>query len=175
MNSEASFNDQVNKLITDILNSPATKKLVVAGPGTGKTTLFKKAINNSSGYENDHLALTFINNLEDELKKELEGIAKVYTFHGYCHYLLINNSALRFGLKERFHYYPPLIHLVIKDWIVTKTPSSPQFINEMRNLSEDDSVSYFTEKGNYYNAVGYDDSIYRVFKALSETVASPKE
>ncbi len=166
MSDENDFQTEVNKLIQNILESPSSKKLVVAGPGTGKTTLFKQAIIHANGIQNEFLALTFINNLEEELKKELDGIAKVYTFHGYCHYLLLRYPDLRRGLNDKFQYYPPLIEIVKKDWEIVRDDSCPRFVDQMRSLTEDEALLHFMKKGNYYNAVGYDDSIYRVFKSF---------
>lgn len=168
MNDEVNFQNEIDKLIRNILESPVSKKLIVAGPGTGKTALFKQAISHIGGTDDKFLALTFINNLEDELKKELEGLAKVYTFHGYCFYLLIKNPNLRNGLKDNFLYYPPLIEIIKKDWETIKEVNSPPFIDLMRHLSNQDVLSFFIQMGNYYNAVGYDDSIYRVYKSFEE-------
>lgn len=168
MNNENDFQNEVDKLIQKILDSPSLKKLVIAGPGTGKTTLFKQAINHISGDQKEFLALTFINNLEEELKKELEGIAKVHTFHGYCHYLLARYRNLRRGLNDNFRYYPPLIEIVKRDWEIVRDDSCPRFVDQMRSLEQDEALLYFIEKGNYYNAVGYDDSIYRVFKSFED-------
>ena len=47
-----------------VLNSTSKKIVVVAGPGTGKTTLFSKMLEGKSG---DALTLTFINALVDDL------------------------------------------------------------------------------------------------------------
>lgn len=118
------------------------------------------------GGEKDFLALTFINNLEDELKKELEGLAKVYTFHGYCLALLLKYSNLRYGLKKKFYYYPPLVKLVQRDWEIIKKNASPHFYRMMRDLQDIKDLLFFIKRGNYYNATGYDDSVYRVYKSL---------
>lgn len=166
MNDEAVFQNEIDKLIQDILKSPSTKKLIVAGPGTGKTTFFKEAINHAGGTEDDFLALTFINNLEDELKKELKGLARVYTLHGYCLYLLIKDLGLRCGLRDKFHYYPPLIEIIKKDWKIVKKSEAPKFIDLMRGLNDPAHTLFFIKMGNYYNSVSYDDSIYRVYKSV---------
>ena len=78
---------ELDTCIQKILNSTSLKKLIVAGPGTGKTTFFRKVIEYYGGISDEYLILTFINNLEAEVEKELGNIAKTYTFHGYCYYL----------------------------------------------------------------------------------------
>jgi broad-specificity NMP kinase len=45
---------------------------VVAGPGTGKTTLFKKLLESSAGDKKSRLTLTLITNLKAELEKETD-------------------------------------------------------------------------------------------------------
>jgi superfamily I DNA/RNA helicase len=62
-----------------IVGSEADKKLVVAGPGTGKTYTFEQALQNVEG---KGLALTFIRNLVSDLEEALGDLADVFTFHG---------------------------------------------------------------------------------------------
>jgi hypothetical protein len=61
----ASFERQ--RHVDTILSSRAYKKLVVAGPGTGKTNLFKTILNG----KNNTLTLTFVNALVADLSLEL--------------------------------------------------------------------------------------------------------
>lgn len=165
---EKQYFDLLSRQINKILSSRAPKKLIVSGPGTGKTSFFKKAIKYYGGNKNEYLVLTFINNLEDELQRDLGELAKVYTFHGYCHFLLRKYSNLRMGLQDNFEYYPSLIKLIKSDWEIVNQEEAPQFSLLMRNVSNDNSLKFFLKRGNYYNAVGYDDSVYRVFKSFSE-------
>lgn len=164
--NEKQYYAELDSHITKILTSTTLKKLIVAGPGTGKTSFFQKAIHHYGGNKDNYLILTFINNLEDELQKDLGDLAKVYTFHGYCHYLLRKNSSLRYGLIDNFEYYPALIELVKSDWRIIHKSESPQFVKLMRNTSIDQSTDFFLKRGNYYNSIGYDDSIFRVYKSL---------
>lgn len=59
---------ELNAAIESVLKSKNSKKLVIAGPGTGKTTLFKKLLESESGNPNRRIVLTFINNLKNELE-----------------------------------------------------------------------------------------------------------
>lgn len=172
---EEEYYEQLESCINKILASQAHKKLIVAGPGTGKTSFFKTAIQHYGGTKDDYLALTFINNLEDELQKDLGDIARVYTFHGYCHSLLRKYPDLRFGLQDEFKYYPPLIKLIKSDWEVAKNSQAPQFSRLMRNVSDSEDLDFFLDRGNYYNAVGYDDSVFRVHKALNAQEPCPEQ
>lgn len=154
--------------IKKILDSSAQYKLIVAGPGTGKSFFFRRAIEHYGGDKKDYLALTFINNLEDELRKNIGDLAEVYTFHGYCHYLLRKYADLRCGLANDFHYYPPLIELIKSDWKILNKNESPQFVKLMRNTSDSEELEFFLLRGNYYNATGYDDSVFRIYKSLQD-------
>jgi len=167
--NEEQYYDELNKYIKEILASDALKKLILAGPGTGKSTFFEKAIKHYGGIQEDYLVLTFINSLEDELRKDLGDISKVFTFHGYCYSLLLKYPNLRAGLADKFHYYPALIELVKSDWNIINGEDAPKFVKLMRNTAECEESDFFITRGNYYNATGYDDSIFRVYESLKDS------
>ena len=54
------------KYIDAILSSPSRNKIVVAGPGTGKTYLFKEVVKGKT----NTLTLTFVNALVEDLSLE---------------------------------------------------------------------------------------------------------
>ena len=68
-NQENQEEAELKTAIESVLNSTSSKKLVVAGPGTGKTTLFKQLLELETGDPNQRIVLTFINNLKDDLEK----------------------------------------------------------------------------------------------------------
>ena len=86
-----------------IINSHAKKKIILAGAGTGKTFTFQELLRGKNG---NALALTFINNLANDLKNDLDGLAESQTFHGYCIKLL--HRAPFGGIKAGFHIFPKL-------------------------------------------------------------------
>ena len=63
---------QLEEAVQRILRSDSRRKLIVAGPGTGKTTLFKKLLESSPGDKKSRLVLTFITNLRDDLENTLK-------------------------------------------------------------------------------------------------------
>src|ERR1017187_1158975 len=86
-----------------IVDSRSPKRLIVAGPGTGKSFTFRKALE-AVGAEG--LALTFIRNLVEDLTNDLGDTAKVFTFHAYCKHLMHQHDVA--GLRDG-DYYPPLM------------------------------------------------------------------
>lgn len=153
--------------IEKIANSPHPKKLILAGPGAGKTTLFKKLLEKNDDGERNQLVLTFINNLKDELSQKLSHLAQVLTFHGYCVKLLHENPQLRVGLSEKFKIFPRLPTLIKKDWEILYGKIAPQFVRNMRNTLEDEQSDFYLSRSNYYDTVGFDDSIFRVYSSYS--------
>ena len=152
-----------------ILQSISRKKLVVAGPGTGKTFLFRKLLEASPGGRNQRLVLTFINNLKDDLDRSLGELAQTFTLHGYCQHLLYRHAELRDGLSAAFKCYPGLVSLIKKDWEWLRDSQAPKFVEAMRHLDcSDDHEAFYLDRANYYDAVDFDDSVYRTYRQLAE-------
>lgn len=72
---------ELKEAVDKVLASKSRKKLVVAGPGAGKTTLFRKLLEAAIGQRENRLVLTFINNLKDDLERTLGDISQVFTLH----------------------------------------------------------------------------------------------
>lgn len=164
---------ELREAIEIILQSPSRKKLVIAGPGTGKTTLFKQMLELASGEPNQRIVLTFINNLKNDMEKDLDGLAQVYTLHSYCLGLLHRNPALRGSLSPDFRCCPGLASLIADDWELINSGKAPQFVGEMRSLAEENHLQFYLARGHYYDAVDFDDSVYRAFDGLSSGRAAP--
>ena len=75
---------RLSAAVDAVVNSESAKKLVVAGPGAGKTYLFRRLLEKLEAEQDDALVLTFINNLKDDLARDLGAVSQVYTFHSYC-------------------------------------------------------------------------------------------
>lgn len=162
------FEARLRAVLEAIASSGSPRKLIVAGPGTGKTTMFGQVLERREGSINQKLVLTFINNLKAELDEKLGKLARVFTFHGYCHYLLRRSPRLRTGLTERFRYFPPLASLIKTDWEQARDGSPPQFVGFMRRLESGREIGFYMERADYYDAVGFDDSVFRVHGRLCE-------
>lgn len=149
-----------------VVDSISAKKLVVAGPGAGKTYLFRRLLEKLEAEQDDALVLTFINNLKDDLARDLGAVSQVYTFHGYCRRLLHQNPRIRGHLTEAFHYFSPLPKLIRRDWEITRGGEVPKFVSLIRDLQEGDELDFYTARADYYDAVSFDDSVFRVYKGL---------
>lgn len=149
--------------LAKILGDDSPRKLVVAGPGTGKTHTFKELFRVRDGSK---LALTFLTSLVRDLEKELGAFANAYSFHGFAH-LLLRTVAVP-GVSRGVDYYPPLELIHEQDVALLGTAASRAEIQDViMNLRDDHPVlANLLRCGDYYNAVGYSDSVYRVLRQL---------
>lgn len=158
--------DEREAFVAAVVESNSGRRLIVAGPGTGKTYLFRRILENEQGTRETRLILTFINNLVSELQRDLGDVARVYTFHGYCHLLLRRQSDLRGALREGFRYFPKLPRVIKADWEVTRGEEAPHFVGLMRSLGGGAAVEFYLQRGDYYQAISYDDSVFRAYQGL---------
>lgn len=150
-----------------ILQSSAPKRLAVAGPGTGKTYAFRKLFEQTP--DGPNLAITFINNLVIDLQGSLGDLAEVYTFHGFCRRLL--HSLEIQGVSRGVDYYPAFNRIVSEDISLTALEGThwDDVDAALHNLDNSTGlIDLDLRSGDYYNAVGYTDSVYRVLKHLQE-------
>lgn len=158
--------EELQGALERILRSSSPKKLVVAGPGTGKTYLFKRLLESLPGERDCRLVLTFINNLKLDLERNLSDLAGVLTLHGYCQSLLRRRPALRESLARDFRCLPGLASIIKTDWGYIQGGDAPAFVDLMRKLERDERTEFYLARGNYYNAVDFDDSVFRIYRAL---------
>jgi superfamily I DNA/RNA helicase len=140
--------EELQAALERILRSSSTKKLVVAGPGTGKTYLFKRVLESSPGERDRRLVLTFINNLKIDLERSLSDLAGVFTLHGYCQSLLRRRPALRGHLTKDFRCFPGLASIIKTDWSYIREGDAPTFVDLMRNLVSDERTEFYLARGN---------------------------
>jgi len=153
--------------VAKVVDSDSLKKLIVAGPGTGKTHTFRKLVE-SLPEGSKVVIFTLINNLVDDLRAlELipEREVKVFTFHGFCKNLLYAEV----GGAGEFSYSGALSTLIKQDadLLGLEFEIDPeQAFSELREGEE--SISFYMKRAEYYRAVGYVDSVYRVFTFFRE-------
>jgi superfamily I DNA/RNA helicase len=147
-----------------VVNDPSRRKLIVAGPGTGKTYTFRRALEAAGG---GGLALTFIRSLVRDLESELADVASVFTFHGFCKYL-VHRIAIS-GITSSFDFYPPFPILVSQDleFLGHIAISREDLEARLHDLALADGViAEAINLGNYYNASSFIDLVYRVLRHL---------
>lgn len=154
------------KRFQEILSSDYKNKLILGGPGTGKTFLFKNVIENLPENTNI-LVITFINNLVVDLEKRLSKISnrkiKVRTLHGFCKDFLLRKI-------YRYKYFPELPKIIENDFSLLGSDFSERgFSRALVNLQEDKGgVKIYLSRSTYYNSVSHDDAVYRVLLYLRE-------
>lgn len=144
-----------------ILGDGSDRKLVVAGPGTGKTFTFQQLLARAPG---PNLALTFLNGLAAELEKALGDLAEVYSFHGFAKKLL--HTLPVDGVTNAVDYYPGFDLIGAQDVSILGVQATRQRIQEVvMNLQDGEpELAALLRAGEYYDVVGYDDSVYRVLR-----------
>ncbi|MHA1212321.1 MAG: UvrD-helicase domain-containing protein [Candidatus Heimdallarchaeota archaeon] len=153
--------------LNNILQSDSSKKVIVAGPGTGKTYTFQRLLELDP---TNNLVITFINNLVKDMQETIGHLAEIRTFHSLS--LKELHSKPYYGITSDFHFYPSLVEIVSIDSLLIsaagfiETSFDKRIIEDsFRLLNEHEpAVDFFLTRANYYDSVGFDDSVYRVLK-----------
>jgi superfamily I DNA/RNA helicase len=149
--------EEREKCLQKILESNAPRKLVVAGPGTGKTYMFSQVLQKNGRGKN--LAMTFIRRLAEDMDVSLGKFAEVKTFHAYCKKILHEQN----GKVELVSY---LTALISRDAELVEEGLS-DFDSKLQNLEENSrEVGFCLSRGDYYEVVSFNDSVYRVYREL---------
>jgi len=151
--------EEESKKHTDaIVKSTSRKKIVVAGPGTGKTYLFKKIIEG----KNNTLTLTFVNALVEDLSLELYGISDVKTLHSFARSTLGSNIGT-------IKIFPKLSEVIKEDAkILLKKDVDFDFLFHNRD-DENEDIEFYKKRKNYYDKhYGYSDVIFELVKYFED-------
>lgn len=146
-----------------ILSSTSPKRIIIAGPGTGKTFTFRGALQIAGG----GLVLSFLNNLVADLTNKLGALAEVSTFHGFCRHLL--HRFVTEGLTSHFNYYPQLPVLIAQDIssLLGTYLDSDEIDKAFQTIDDSEGIiSRALWLGNYYDSVSHNDAVYRVLVHL---------
>lgn len=148
------------KHVDGILQSKSDKKIVVAGPGTGKTFLFKKVL----GEKKKSLTITFINSLVEDLSLELFGVSDVKTLHSFARSVLSTIS------KEDIKIHPKLSKVIKVDAKILLDNADVDFDNLFYEMIEDtELIKFFKTRKDYYKYYGYTDIVYAVVKLFEKS------
>lgn len=148
--------EECKKYIDAILKSSSKRKIVVAGPGTGKTYLFRNILEG----KNNSLTLTFINALVEDLSLELYGMSDVKTLHSFARSVLRRNI----GNVKVF----PKLSEVIKEDALFLLEKEVDFDSIFHNRDdENEHIDFYKKRKDYYDKhYGYTDIIFALVKYL---------
>jgi hypothetical protein len=143
------------RYIDKILQSKSQKKIVVAGPGTGKTFLFKEVLRDKK----TALTLTFINSLVEDLSLELCGLSDVKTLHGFARGIM--GQATR-GAK----IFSKLSQVIKEDAaiILGQTVDFDSLFHNMDDQSE--HIAFYRIRKTLYGHYGFTDVVYAAVQFL---------
>ena len=132
-----------------VLRSTSRKKIVVAGPGTGKTHLFKRLL---EGKENT-LTLTFVNSLVEDLSLELCGLSSVRTLHSFARRQLMAGG-------ESVKVFPKLSEVIRQDsrMLLKEDISFDDLF--YKRLDDSEYIDFYLNRREYYSHYGYTDVIW---------------
>lgn len=131
-----------------ILKDKSNKKVIVAGPGTGKTHLFGELFASKEGATK--LTLTFINALVEDLSLALRGISDVKTLHGY---------ALSHFRSTKVKIFPDMYKIIRDDGNVLLA-LDVNFEDKIHEMDDSDGhLEFYSARRKYYGHFGYSDII----------------
>lgn len=150
--------EERSKHVEAILFSKSTKKVVVAGPGTGKTFLFKKVLADKT----KTLTLTFVNSLVEDLSLELYGLSDVKTLHGF------SRSILKQILNKEIKISPKLSKVIKEDAqiLIGQKIDFDKIFHERDDTNE--FLPFHEVRRKYYDYYGYADIVYATVKCFEQ-------
>ena len=142
-----------------VLQSTSTKKIVVAGPGTGKTYLFKRMLEGKK----PTLTLTFVNSLVEDLSLDLCGISDVKTLHGFA------LGVIKAATKKSIKLFPKLGY-VIKDDATILLDEAIDFDFLFHNREDDNKhIEFYKKRKDFYGYYGYADIVFAAVKHFEKS------
>jgi superfamily I DNA/RNA helicase len=141
-----------------VILSPSNKKIVVAGPGTGKTHLFKNIL---EGKKNP-ITLTFVNSLVEDLSLDLCGLSEVKTLHGFA------RGILKTAARRPIKVFPKLSEVIKQDARVLLNQEI-DFDHVFHNRDDaNPHIPFYRKRKNYYGYYGYSDIVFAAVRYLEE-------
>lgn len=145
MNTQPEIDYKAERIadVSAVVGSKQTKRVVVAGPGTGKSYLFEQAIKQKQAEgKSNFLAITFIGKLGDSLADDLAGLAETHTLHGFARSFFLSNNT------DDWVYCPYITKIIAEDLKLNG-------VNDF--LIGDDNYKARTL---HFKAIGHDDVVH---------------
>lgn len=137
-----------------VVAADARNKIVVAGPGTGKTFLFRKVLNGKA----NTITLTFVNALVEDLSLELFGLSDVRTLHGFA------RQQLKKATRQTVEVFPKLSAVIQQDALVLLS-RDVDFDALFHNKADgNENIEFYRKRRVYYGHYGFSDMVYAVVR-----------
>ena len=142
-----------------ILNSDANNKLIVAGPGTGKSFLFQQICKRGMGEAKTKiLALSFINELVDDLSRDLHQLAEVKTLHSFALSRIPGDKKIFLDLSS-----------VIEREYSIASDDTVNFNSIFCNLGDaEEALAFYSKRRKFYNFFSPHCSVYTLIKIFEQ-------
>lgn len=153
-----------------VIDSESRKRLVMAGPGTGKSFLFQQVAKKLiSENKNRILVLTFINELVKDLTVAMHSLAEVSTLHSYAAKKLRSNQSICMRLMT----------VIEKDYSKEFNEDLSYSLSEaISNLDLSDKqtgLDYLSKRRSYYEAYDATMIVYDLVKLYESDANSIPE
>lgn len=158
------YKEEADGYIDEIVKrSDHPMRLVLAGPGTGKSTLFKKICeDNIQNGKVNNIAISFINELVSELKKDLHKLAEVSTLHSFALKELQKTPA------KTHRFYMKITDVISRDYEILNK-NKIDFSEILCNLVDDSAkLEFYKNRRQYYKHFGPNCSVYTLIKYYEE-------
>lgn len=160
------YKEDRDKRVYEIVQSDAPKKVIVAGPGTGKSYLFEEICKRNIvlGKKNN-LVLSFINELVDDLTIDLHKLADVKTLHSFA----------RSKIEGHDKYFLDLENIINKDYKIIYGKEIDFGKILCRLINDEEAIKFYFARREYYDHHSPISSIYLLVKFFNENKANIPE
>ncbi|MBU1626536.1 AAA family ATPase, partial [bacterium] len=149
------FSELRDRTTLEVLNSDSEKKIIIAGPGTGKSYLFQEVCKKLISQNHTNiLTLSFINELVDDLAVDLFNLAEVRTLHSLALSLLPTNSKMFLELES----------VIADDYYILNDAEINYKYLLCNLLNEPEKLEFYSSRRRYYNYFSPNCSVYTLVK-----------
>ena len=137
-----------------VMFSASNKKIVVGGPGTGKTHLFKSILKGKK----KPITLTFVNALVEDLSLDLCGLSEVKTLHSFA------RGELKRATGKPVQVFPKLAKVITEDARILLNEDI-DFDYLFHNRDDGNKhIAFYKKRKTYYGHYGYSDVVFEAVK-----------
>lgn len=149
------FSELRDRATLEVLNSDAEKRIIIAGPGTGKSYLFQEVCKKLISQNHTNiLTLSFINELVDDLAIDLYKLAEVRTLHSLALSLLPTSSKMFLELES----------VIADDYCILNGTEIDYKYLLCNLLDEPEKLEFYSSRRRYYNFFSPNCSVYTLMK-----------